>query len=464
MTFVAGVDSSTQSTKVEVRDLASGQVVGQGRGAHPSVTPPRSEQDPEAWWDAFQEAWVAAGSHDVAAISVAGQQHGMVALDANGRALHPAKLWNDTESDADASWLVEQLGSAAAWADAVGSVPVAAFTITKLSWLHRTAPNAWRRIARVLLPHDYLTHRMTSRFTTDRGDASGTGYWSPATDEYRFDLLSIVDSERDWEIMVPEVLGPMDVAGSWTGGGMSTVVAPGTGDNMAAALGVGLRPGDTMISIGTSGTVSAVSGTPTADPTGAVAGFADATGRFLPLVCTSNAAKVVDAVRRLLDVDPAEFDDLALSAEPGGPILLPYFDGERTPNRPDATGVISGLRSDVTRAQLARSAVDGVACGLLDGVDALTSVASVDGRTVLVGGGARSAAMQQVLAGLVDGDVIVADVDEAVATGAAIQAAAVLEQVDHALIQRRWGLGTGSVVEPVEVGDVRARYAELRDK
>ncbi|MEP1122471.1 MAG: xylulokinase [Ilumatobacter sp.] len=459
MAFVAGVDSSTQATKVEIRDLESGEIVASGRSDHPSVTPPLSEQDPATWWAAFEAAWRQAGDPDVVAISVAGQQHGMVALDAADRSVHPAKLWNDMESAADADWLVERLGGASAWADAVGSVPVAALTITKLSWLHRTRPDAWAGVARILLPHDELTRRLTGRHTTDRGDASGTGYWSPSSGEYRWDLLELVDAERDWHDVVPTVLGPMDVAGEWKG----AIVAPGTGDNMAAALGVGLQTGDAVMSIGTSGTVYAVSTSPTADPSGAVAGFADATGRFLPLVCTSNAAKVTDAVRRLLGVDHAEFDDLALTAAHGGPTLLPYFDGERTPNRPDARGVIGGLRTDVSREQFARAAVDGVACGLLDGLDALGRHATIDGRLVLVGGGARSRAMQQVVAGLTPMTVILNGTDEAVATGAAVQAAAVFEQVDHTVIQQRWALGAGEPVDGVDGGDVRERYAALRD-
>lgn len=459
MPLVAGVDSSTQSTKVEIRDLATGAIRGAGRGDHTVVTPPRSEQDPESWWTAFETAWDQAGSPSVDAISIGGQQHGMVALDEAGAAVHPAKLWNDMESSGDADWLVAQLGSSEAWAAAVGSVPVAAFTVTKLSWLHRSHPDAWARLGRVMLPHDYLTHRLTGEFTTDRGDASGTAYWSPSTGDYRWDILAIVDADRDWSDVVPRVLGPMESAGTWNG----ATVAPGTGDNMAAALGVGLRPGEAVMSIGTSGTVYAVSETPTSDPSGAVAGFADATGRFLPLVCTSNAAKVTDAVRRLLGVDRAAFDALALAAAPGGPTLLPYFDGERTPNRPDARGVVGGLQTDVSREQFARAAVDGVACGLLDGLDALRAQTSIGGRLLLVGGGAQSVAMQRVVAGLAGMPVVVSDTVEAVATGAAVQAAAVLEQVDHSVIQERWGLGAGSAVEGVESAQVRERYAALRD-
>src|SRR3954447_11363007 len=237
MPLVAGVDLSTQSTKVEVRDADTGVVVATGRAPHPAVHPPRSEQEPAAWWAAFEQAWSAAGAPAVDAVSVGGQQHGMVVLDAAGAVVRPAKLWNDTESAPDAGWLLKQLPDGArGWAEACGTVPVAAITITKLSWLHRREPESWARLARVLLPHDWLTHRLTGAFTTDRGDASGTGYWSPAAGEYRWDLLAIVDSDRDWSGAVPDVLGPTTAAGSWRG----AVVGPGTGDNMAAALGLGL--------------------------------------------------------------------------------------------------------------------------------------------------------------------------------------------------------------------------------
>jgi xylulokinase len=466
MPLVAGVDLSTQSTKVEVRDADTGVVVASGRAPHPAVHPPRSEQEPAVWWAAFEQAWSAAGTPAVEAVSVGGQQHGLVVLDAVGAVVRPAKLWNDTESAPDAGWLLKQLpDGAAGWAAACGTVPVAAMTITKLSWLHRSEPESWSRLARVLLPHDWLTHRLTGGFTTDRGDASGTGYWSPAAGEYRWDLLAIVDADRDWSAAVPELLGPVTAAGSWQG----AVVGPGTGDNMAAALGLGLGPGDVAVSIGTSGTVYAVSDTPTADGTGAVAGFADATGRFLPLVCTLNAARVSDAVARLLGVDHHGLDALALAAPPGagGLVLLPYLDGERTPNRPTATGVLAGLRSDVTRDQLARAAVEGVVCGLLDGLDALAGLVPTDGRLLLVGGAAESAAYAQVLADLAGRPVTVAGERELVATGAAVQAAAVLDGGAPADIATAWATGSGRSVEPgvaaAIAGEVRAAYAARRD-
>ena len=466
MPLVAGVDSSTQSTKVEIRDLDSGELVAHGHAAHPATQPPRSEQNPHSWWSAFESAWAAAGSPNVAGISVAGQQHGMVTLDANREVIRPAKLWNDTESAPDSAWLLKQLpGGAADWAAACGSVPVAAFTVTKLSWLHRSEPGAWERLAHVMLPHDWMTLQLTGQLVTDRGDASGTGYWSAATGEYCHDLLAIVDRERDWSTALPRVLGPLEVAGEWHG----AKVAPGTGDNMAGALGIGLRPGDVVISLGTSGTVYTVSDRPTNDPSGAVAGFADASGHFLPLVCTLNATKVTDTIGRLLGVDHQGLDALALSADPGagGITLLAYLDGERTPNRPKATGVLGGLRSDATREQLARAAFEGVACGMLDALDSLRAVAPADGRVVLVGGGRRSAAYRTILADLIGSPLLTPDADEAVATGACVQAAAVLHQRSPAEIAAQWGLGAGRMVEPgpgaAAAADIRGRYGVMRD-
>jgi xylulokinase len=458
MALVAGVDSSTQSTKVEIRDAESGGLVGQAWAPHPATSPPRSEQDPEIWWRALGSARAEAGHvDDVATVSVAAQQHGLVVMDATGEVLRPAKLWNDTESAPDAGWLVGRLpDGATGWAEACGSVPVAAFTITKLSWLHRTEPDVFARIARVLLPHDWLVWRLTGEIGTDRGDASGTGYWSAASGRYRLDLLEIVDRDLDWGAALPPVLGPEE--------------ALGTGDNMAAALGLGLRPGDVAISLGTSGTVFTVSEAPSADATGAVCGFADATGRYLPLVCTLNATKVTDATAHLLGVGLPELDEMALATAPGsgGIVFVPYLDGERTPDRPDATGTISGLRSGAAREQLARSAFEGVVCGLLDGLEALrASGVGTGGRLFLVGGGARSRAYRQILADLAQRPVVVSAEDELVALGACVQAAARHAGVPIAEIQDAWALGMGTTVDPIAgpdaAGEVRAAYASARD-
>ncbi len=467
MALVLGVDSSTQSTKIELRDVDSGELVGTGRAPHPPTSPPRSEQDPRAWRTALVDARCDAGAHPVHAMAIAAQQHGLVALDAENRVIRPAKLWNDTESAPDSTWLVRQLGSAEAWAEACGSVPAASFTITKLSWLHRKEPVNFDRIARVLLPHDWLTFHLTGRFVTDRGDASGTGYWSPREGRWRPDLLGIVDSKKDWESCLPEVVGPTEVVREREG----ALVAPGTGDNMAAALGIALRPGQLAVSLGTSGTVFTVSEEPVSDPTGNVCGFADASGRFLPLVCTLNAMKVAVTFARLMQVEPVQFDQLALAGPPGGGgmVLVPYLDGERTPNRPHATGTLAGLRTDATPECLARAVVEGVVCGLLDGLDALRASGveiRADGGLTLIGGGARSHAFQRVLADL-SGLAVNVPRGEPVAAGACVQAAAAYAQVSPETVAEAWKLGRGHVVEPnpdIDRAAIRAAYAAARDR
>jgi xylulokinase len=484
MPLVAGVDSSTQSTKVELRDLATGQVIGAGRADHPMVHPPRSEQAPEAWWAALVEAMAIALESaspnarptDVIAVAVAAQQHGMVTLDRQGEVLRPAKLWNDTESAVDADRLVAQFG-ATNWAKACGSVPVAAFTVTKLAWLRRCEPDTFARIGHLLLPHDWLNFRLTGRFVTDRGDASGTGYWSPSGNDYRIDLLEMIDPETDWASALPAVLGPWDQAGLLTpaaaaelGLPAGTPVAAGTGDNMGGALGAGLRPGEVAVSIGTSGTVFATSERPIQDPTGTIAGFADATGRYLPLVCTLNAALVTETVGRLLGVDHAGLDQLALAAPSGsgGLVLVPYLAGERTPNRPDATGTLQGITHDVTRETLARAAFEGVVCSLLEGLDALGSagVPTQPGRMVLLGGGARSIAYRQVLATLSGRAVTVMADSEIVSAGAALQAAVATTGSDPADVAAQWNLGEGDSTDPgpdpASSDEVRHRFAAAR--
>ncbi len=457
MPLVVGVDSSTSACKVQVRDADTGALVAEGRAPHPPTTPPRSEQDPEDWWAAFLAACAEAGipdRHSPAAIAVGGQQHGMVVLDGAGDVLRPAKLWNDTESAPDAEVLVDELG-AEAWAAACGSVPVASFTITKLAWLRRSEPATFARVAAVLLPHDWLTARLTDQHSTDRGDASGTGYWSPAEGQYREDLLALVDGDPEW---LPTVLGPLDVAGDWHG----AVVAPGTGDNMAAALGLGLDPGELALSLGTSGTAFAVTDEPSADPSGTVAGFADATGRFLPLVCTLNATKVTDAVARLLGVGTAQLRPARARRATGRGrprCSSPTSTASARPTSPTPAGTLTGLRTDVTREQLARSAVEGVVANLLAGADALDAAGD---RILLIGGGAHSAAYRRVVADLTGRPVVIPAEEELVACGAAVQAAAVLEGCGIDEIADAWGLGDGEVIEPdpeVDRAAIRAAYA-----
>lgn len=461
MPLVAGVDSSTQSCKVVIRDADTGALVRSGSAPHPDGT----EVDPRHWWTALQAAFDAAGGvADVAAIAVAGQQHGMVCLDEDGEVVRDALLWNDLRSAPDALDLIAELdGGASAWATATGSVPVASFTVTKLRWLARSEPDNAARTAAVCLPHDWLTWRLggaasLDSLATDRGDASGTGYWSPADGTYRPELLRLAFGGTP---ALPTVLEPHASAGT-TGAG--AVLGCGTGDNAGAALGLAAAPGDVVVSIGTSGVISAVSATPTADASGLVAGFADASGRYLPLACTLNAARVLDATARLLDVDHAELARLALTAPGGadGLVLVPYLEGERTPNRPDATGSLHGVRlTNLTPANLARAAIEGLLCGLADGVEALQACGVPVQRALLIGGGARSEAVCEIAPSVLGMPVLVPPPGEYVADGAARQAAWALRGGAE---QPVWAPSGEAVrYEADTVAHIRQRYAAARD-
>lgn len=432
MALVMGVDSSTQSCKVVITDASTGAVVRQGRAAHPDGT----SVDPEAWWTALQRAIEDAGGlDDVEAWAIGGQQHGMVALDADGRVVRDALLWNDTRSAQAAADLVAEFG-ADLLARRTGLVPVASFTITKLRWLRDHEPDNAARVAAVALPHDWLTWRLRGfgpagesprgavldELVTDRSDASGTGYWDPATGGYDRKLLI---AALGHDAVLPRVLGPEE----WVTDAAGRRVGGGAGDNAGAALGLGAGPGDVVVSIGTSGTVFAVSEERTIDPSGTVAGFADCTGRFLPLVATLNAARVLDAIGRVLGVDHAELSRLALAAEPGaaGLTLVPYFEGERTPNLPDATASLTGMTlASTTRENLARAAVEGMLSGLAAGLEALRGLGVPLERALLVGGGAQSDAVRRIAPLVLGLPVDVPEPGEYVALGAARQAASVL--------------------------------------
>src|SRR3954453_14433673 len=455
-----GGGSSTQSCKVLVVDADTGRVVREGRAAHPEGT----EVDPQAWESALLDAAESAGGlDDVAAVSVGGPQDGMVALDEDGRVVRRGLLWHDPPSGAAATELTHELGGAEAWAEAVGLVPVASFTVSKLRWLADAEPDNAARTTAVCLPHDWLTWRLAGApgldaVVTDRGDASGTGYWSAADDRYHPDLLRLALGH---DAVVPRVLAPNE---SSLQAELGARLGAGTGDNAAAALGLGAGEGDVIVSIGTSGVATAVSGVPAADPSGIGAGFPDATGRYLPLVCTLNAARVLDATARLLGVDHATLSDLALSAPPGadGLVLVPYLEGERTPDRPTATGSLHGLTLATTDpAHLARAAVEGLLCGLADGLDALEAQGARPTRILLIGGGAASDAVRRIAPQVLGRPVLVPEPAEYVALGAARQAAWVLAQTQEppdwqATRTASYGAAPGPAI--------RSRYAEAREQ
>ncbi|MGO9382686.1 MAG: xylulokinase [Mycobacterium sp.] len=422
--LVAGLDSSTQACKVVVCDADTGAVIREGRASHPDGT----EIAPAAWESAAMDAIASAGGlDDVDAIAVGAQQHGMVCLDSTGQVVRPALLWNDVRSADAALALVDELGGTRAWAQAVGVVPLAAITVSKLRWLADNEPELADRTAAVCLPHDWLTWRLRSgpgtldiaTLTTDRSDASGTGYYDAASNDYRFDLLELAMRGRRPEL--PIVLGPSD---STSGDGRT--FGAGLGDNAAAALGLGSEEGDVIVSVGTSGVVAAVTANPVRDDSGFVAGFADGTGHYLPLVCTLNGGRVLDAAAAMLRLDHDELSRLALSAPPGseGLVLVPYLEGERTPNRPNATGALHGLRvSNATPANLARAAVEGLLCALADGLAQLTRNGIAARRILLIGGGARSRALREIAPAVFGMPVLAPNPAEYVALGAALQAA-----------------------------------------
>ena len=430
MTLVAGIDSSTQSCKVLICDADTGEVVRDGRATHPAGT----EIDPATWKSAAHSAIAGAGGiDDVAALSVGAQQHGMVCLDTAGQVVRPALLWNDVRSADAALALVKELGGPNAWANAVSVVPLAAITVAKLRWLADHEPGNADRTAAVCLPHDWLAWQLRGdtdigTITTDRSDASGTGYYDAATNTYRADLVEL--AMRGRRPALPAILGAGDATEVFNG----PLFGAGLGDNAAAALGLAAEEGDIVVSIGTSGVVSAVWPHPVHDGEGFVAGFADGTGCFLPLVCTLNGARVLDAAAAMLRVDHDELSRLALSAPPGseGLVLVPYLDGERTPNRPDATGALHGLRiSNATPANMARAAVEGLLCALADGIAHLTRHGIAMCRVLLVGGGARSRALREIAPAVFGIPVLAPRPAEYVALGAARQAAWALKGSSH---------------------------------
>lgn len=455
MALVAGIDSSTQSCKVLVCDAETGEIVRSGSAPHAGGT----EVDPAMWWAALGDAAAAAGGlDDVAAVSVGAQQHGMVCLDASGNIVRDALLWNDTRSSDAATALVDELGGPSEWANRIGVVPVAAITVSKLRWLADAEPAHADATAAVCLPHDWLTWRLTGSFDvadirTDRSDASGTGYFAAEDSSYHPDLLRLALRGRNPHL--PPVLGPHDAVGRTTAG---AVLGPGAGDNAAAALGIGARPGDCVVSLGTSGVVSAVGDAAPHDAEGLVAGFADATGRQLPLVCTLNGAPVLAAVATMLGVDFDEFDRLALIAPAGaeGLTLVPYFEGERSPNLPDAAGALQGVTTrNLLPANVARAAVEGLLASVRFCVDKISGQGVDVGRVVLVGGGARSEAVRRIAPAVLGMPVHVPTPAEYVALGAARQAAWTLSASDS---PPAWSFGVTASYDAEATPEVLDQY------
>ena len=436
-TLVAGIDSSTQSCKVTVRDLATGAQVREGKAAHP----PGTVVHPERWWEALLTAVMRAGGlDDVIAVSVSGQQHTPIFLDASGQATSQSPLWNDTGSHAQMVALNDELGKEE-WIRRTGLPLTLSDTVTKLRWLRDTDPVAATRTAAVAIVHDWLTWRLMGHepgdgavgaLTTDRSEASGTAYWSPDTGGYCMDL---VEHAFGRSVELPRILGPRERAGV-TGTGIPGIpagipIGVGSGDNAAAALALGIEDGDAVMSLGTSGVVYLRSADPVHDLAGYVCSYADATGAHLPLVATLNAGRNFDAGAAVLGCSHDELSTLAMQAEPGagGLTLLPFFEGERTPDLPSARASLHGASLDnFTRSNMARAVIEGTLVSQVAMLDALTACGLPVNRLLLIGGAAASPAVRSILPPMITAPLILPAVDEYVARGAAMQAACAANQ------------------------------------
>ena len=455
--LVLGIDSSTQSTKALLVDAETGQVLEERRASHPDGT----EVDPRAWLAAVDDA--AGPLLDRAdALAVGGQQHGMVLLDEAGEVVRPALLWNDTRSANAATALIEEMGGPAASVEEIGSLMVASFTASKLRWVRDEEPENARRAAQVLLPHDFVSLHLAESGTapfTDRGDASGTGYYSTREEAWKPALVEAALGKGLELPRLPEA--PNEVMARTASG---AAIAAGTGDNMGAALGLSLGPGDVSVSIGTSGVCAMVSDARPGDASGTVTGFADATGRFLPMTTTINASRILEAGRALLGVSHEEMAELALASEPGarGVTLLPYFDGERTPNRPHARATLTGMSSSTTREDVARAYVEGLLCSLADGIASLEERTGTAARRItLIGGGARSRAVQQLAPAIFGREVTIAPDGEFVALGAARQAAWALAGTEEPPV---WEISGSRIVTADATPQVLEAYRELKER
>jgi xylulokinase len=378
-----------------------------------------------------------------------------VVLDGDGQLIRPAKLGHDREVARDAESLVEVFGGPEPWAQACGSVPDSSFAISKLAWLRRTAPDEFARVAKVMQPHDWLTFRLSRNVVTDRGDASATGFFSPRDEEWRPELLALVDPDKSWGPCLPRVVDAGQAAGDREG----VMIATGTGAAMGAALGLGLQPRDVVIALDHN-TVFTVRDRPTEDATGQVSGFADANGRFLPLVSSNDALGLLGSFSSILGVDQNRFDMLALDAPPGANGVQ-LFPAEPTrPGRRGRRGMLTGFDADASPSLIARAAVEGVGHRILDDIESLRHAdVPVGGRLFLLGG-ARSHALSQVLADLSGRPVSLPKGDRVVA-GACVLASAALRGVSPDELANAWGLDRARELEPsgrVDSDELRSSY------
>lgn len=470
-----GIDCGTQSTKALVLDADTGETLGIGRAGYDIVSRPDGtrEQDPRWWIEAMvpavRSALAVSGDVEVAGISVSGQQHGLVALDAADVPVRGAKLWNDTSTVADSVALAERMGGELKVHAVTGNVFLAAYTAPKIAWLRRCEPEAYGRARRFCLPHDWLNLWLSGTFASEAGDASGTAYFDIRSRRYAPEVLAALDDGRDWQSALPPILPSDAVLGTLRGHAASALglragipLATGGGDNMCAAIGVGaVVRGVAVISLGTSGTIFGRADEPAVDPLREVSAFCDSTGGWLPLACVLNCTLPIEWARGLFGIDRPSLERIISTAVPGasGLRFVPYLDGERTPNLPNAAGAFSGVRSLHSGQDFVQAVVEGVTSGLAHALEAFRRTGSPAHELLLVGGGARSDAWAQLLADWLGLRISRPIVDEAAARGAAIQAA-------HAIGGRSWLYpatfdGQWEPRRTREVAELAASYLEL---
>src|SRR5712692_7227763 len=398
-----GIDCGTQSTKVVLRDAATGEVVAVGRAPHELVERDDGtrEQDPQWWIDALRVAArdaVRAERYEIAGIGVSGQQHGLVSLDDRDRPVRPAKLWNDTTTAHECDELTRKLGGESRVLQLVGNLILPGYTAPKIAWLAAHEPAAYARTVRMCLPHDFLNLWLTGEFITEAGDASGTAYFDVRARRYSEPVLDAIDDRRDWQRTLPLIARPLGVIGTLRREaaeslGLETGIplSAGGGDNMCAAIGSDVvMDGPVAVSLGTSGTAFAYRAEPAVDPLGEAAAFCDSTGGWLPLAATLNCTSATEWARELFAMDHADLDAAVAGGGAAGLAFLPYLSGERTPNRPEAAGVFVGLRPSHGRDAIVRAVVEGVTFGLAYLLDALRRSGVAPTEVTLVGGGAAS--------------------------------------------------------------------------
>jgi len=463
-TLLIGIDSGTQSTKALVVDASSGKVLGVGSSAYgliPNLPAGAKEQHPRDWIAAARKAIQAAlkaakaKANEVVAIGVSGQQHGFVPLDKSGAVIRPAKLWCDTSTQAECTNITAKLGGAKQTNAAIGNAVLPGFTASKILWLKKHEPKNFARLATVLLPHDYLNFWLTGERVMEYGDASGTALLDVRKRRWSSAAMKAIDASLSEKM--PRLISSDEPAGTLQPAiakelrlNPGILVSAGGGDNMMGAIGTGnTRAGIVTASFGTSGTIYACADKPVVDPTGEIAGFCDSTNRWLPLFCTMNVTVATEMVRKEFQMDVSAFDKLAASAPAGsdGLLLLPYLEGERTPNVPDGSGVYFGVNPRTfTARHFARATMEGVTLGMNYGLRRLAQLGVKTKQIRATGGGANSQVWRQMMADIFNAEVVTLKVSEGAAYGAALQALWC------------WRLQIG---EKISIGDLTDRFVTL---